>query len=127
MGTALGAEWWMVSTGTTPETDGEGEAWRATLLPAYDHASVIGQPAKFAEALARTGCRKGERFNQHWNEVLTLTWDREAIVFRVDVTKTRAPFELPITRQLAAILDRRWEEAAICPGEGGCFPRPSRA
>jgi len=50
---AFGKEWWIVSTAITPETDEEWAAWRATLDPAYDHESVIGQPAKFAEALAR--------------------------------------------------------------------------
>ena len=50
---AFGTEWWIVSTAITPENDDEWEAWRATLDPAYNHKSVIGQPAKFAEALAR--------------------------------------------------------------------------
>lgn len=50
---AFGKEWWIVSTAITPETDDQWAAWRATLDPAYDHESVIGQPAKFAEALAR--------------------------------------------------------------------------
>ena len=49
----FGTEWWIISTAITPETDEEWAAWRATLDPAYDHESVIGQPAKFAEALAR--------------------------------------------------------------------------
>lgn len=49
----FGKEWWIVSTAITPETDEEWAAWRATLDPDYDHESVIGQPAKFAEALAR--------------------------------------------------------------------------
>ena len=58
------------------------------------------------------------------NEVLTLRWervDREAMIFRVDETKTGAPLELPITRQLAEILDRRWEESGHLP-EGWVFP-----
>ena len=50
---AFGKEWWIVSTAITPEIDEEWTAWRATLDPEYDHESVIGQPAKFAEALAR--------------------------------------------------------------------------
>ena len=50
---AFGTEWWIVSTAITPENDDQWEAWRATLDPAYNHQSVIGQPAKFAEALAR--------------------------------------------------------------------------
>ena len=49
----FGKEWWIVSTAITPETEDERAAWRSTLDPAYDHESLIGQPAKFAEALAR--------------------------------------------------------------------------
>ena len=47
--------------------------------------------------------------------------DRKVMVFRVDETKTGAPLALPITRQLAAILDRRWEESGHLP-EGWVFP-----
>ena len=50
---SFGKEWWIFSTAITPETDEEWGAWRATLDAAYDHESEIGQPAKFAEALAR--------------------------------------------------------------------------
>ena len=50
---AFGKEWWIFSTAITPETEEEWAAWRATLDPAYDHESEIGQPAKFAEALGR--------------------------------------------------------------------------
>ena len=50
---AFGKEWWIYSAAIAPETDEEREAWWATLDPGYDHASGIGQPAKFAEALAR--------------------------------------------------------------------------
>ena len=50
---AFGKEWWIFSTALTPETEEEWLAWRATLDPAYDHESTIGQPAKFAEALGR--------------------------------------------------------------------------
>ena len=50
---AFGKEWWIFSTALTPETEEEWAAWRATLDPAYDHESEIGQPAKFAEALGR--------------------------------------------------------------------------
>ena len=48
-----GREWWVFSTSIMPETEEEWAAWRATLDPAYDHESEIGQPAKFAEALGR--------------------------------------------------------------------------
>lgn len=50
---AFGKEWWIFSTAITPETEEEWAALRATLDPAYDHESEIGQPAKFAEALGR--------------------------------------------------------------------------
>ena len=53
------------------------------------------------------------------NEVLPLRWERvdmTDLVFRVDETKTGAPLELPITRQLAAILERRRAEIATLPG-----------
>ena len=49
-----------------------------------------------------TGMRLGEVLPMKWERV-----NREALVFRVDNTKTGAPLELPITRQLAAILNRR--------------------
>ena len=58
-----------------------------------------------------TGMRLGEVLPLRWERV-----DREALVFRVDETKTGAPLELPITRQLAAILDRRWAESGHLPG-----------
>ena len=48
-----GNEWWIFSTALTPETEDEWASLRATLDPAYDHESEIGQPAKFAEALGR--------------------------------------------------------------------------
>ena len=58
------------------------------------------------------------------NEVLPLRWervDREALIFMVEQTKTGVPLELPITRQLAAVLARRWEESNGTP-EGWVFP-----
>ena len=61
-------------------------------------------------------------------EVLTLRWERvdmDALTFRVKHTKTRVPLELPITRQLAAILERRLAEAATTRTmfAAGCSPR----
>lgn len=50
---SYGKEWWIFSTALTPETEEEWTEWRASLDPAYDHEWVIGQPAKFAEALGR--------------------------------------------------------------------------
>ena len=49
---AYGKEWWIFCTSMEPD-DEDREAWRSTLPEEYDHLSEIGQPAKFAEALAR--------------------------------------------------------------------------
>ena len=50
---AFGKQWWTFSTAIKPETEEDWAAWRATLDPAYDHESRIGQPAKFAHAMGR--------------------------------------------------------------------------
>ena len=66
------------------------------------------------------------------DEVLTLRWERvdlDALTFRVEETKTGVPLELPITDQLAAILERRRAAAADLP-EGvreWVFPSPTSA
>lgn len=49
---SYGKEWWILSTSIEPDANG-WDAWRETLSPEYDHISQIGQPAKFAQALAR--------------------------------------------------------------------------
>ena len=66
------------------------------------------------------------------DEVLTLRWERvdtDALTFRVEETKTGVPLELPITNQLAAILERRRTAAQDLP-EGvreWVFPSPTSA
>ena len=66
------------------------------------------------------------------DEVLTLRWERvdmDALVFRVEETKTGVPLELPITSQLAAILERRRAATEDLP-EGvreWVFPSPTSA
>ena len=42
-------------------------------------------------------------------------------IFRVEATRTGVPLELPVTRQLAALLERRWGESGTLP-EGWVFP-----
>ena len=64
------------------------------------------------------------------DEVLTLRWERvdmAALVFRVEETKTGEPLELPVTRQLAAILERRWAMRETLPGHlrDWVFPSPA--
>ena len=44
-------EWWIFCTSIRPD-DNEWESWCRTLPGHYDHVSEIGQPAKFAQALA---------------------------------------------------------------------------
>ena len=66
------------------------------------------------------------------DEVLTLRWERvdmDALTFRVEETKTGVPLELPITNQLAAILECRRAAAQDLP-EGvreWVFPSPTSA
>ena len=53
-------------------------------------------------------------------EMMELCWDRvdlERWILRVEETKTGEPLELPITRQLAALLERRGRDASA--GNGG--------
>ena len=51
------------------------------------------------------------------------------LVFRVEETKTGEPLELPIPRQLAAILERRNRESETLPGDlrGWVFPSSAKA
>ena len=49
---SYGKDWWIFCASIRP-ADGDWDAWRATLDEDYDHVSEIGQPAKFAQALAR--------------------------------------------------------------------------
>ena len=47
-----GDSWWIFCTSIKPE-DRDLERWRNSLPTNYDHASEIGQPAMFAQSLAR--------------------------------------------------------------------------
>ena len=64
------------------------------------------------------------------DEVLTLRWDHVAmdtLSFLVEETKTEVPLELPITRQLADILERRRVASDNLPKElrDWVFPSPT--
>ena len=68
----------------------------------------------------------------HREEVLTLRWERVDMVsfaFRVEETKTGVPLELPITRKLETILDRRRAEGEELPENirAWVFPSPTSA
>ena len=63
-------------------------------------------------------------------EVLTLRWERvdmTVLTFRVEETKTGVPLELPITRQLASILERRQADSESLPDRtrDWVFPSPA--
>jgi len=61
-------------------------------------------------------------------EVLALRWrdvDLAALVFRVEKTKAGTPLELPVTRQLAAILERRLAESGTPSEDAGDWVFPS--
>ena len=47
-----GKDWWVFCASIRPDK-AEWDTWRASLDEEYDHVSEIGQPAKFAQALAR--------------------------------------------------------------------------
>ena len=71
-----------------------------------------------------TGMRRGEVVSLRWEQV-----DLERRILRVEETRTGEPLELPVTRQLAAVFERR---QAACdepdaPSEGWLFPMPRKA
>lgn len=49
---SYGKDWWVFCTSIRPDDD-DWDVWRANLDEDYNHASEIGQPAQFAQALAR--------------------------------------------------------------------------
>ena len=49
---SYGKDWWIFCASIRPNEE-EWDAWRASLDENYDHVSEIGQPALFAQALAR--------------------------------------------------------------------------
>ena len=87
----------------------------AEVLPRWKK----GIEAEAIAPVARDAFRFGLYTGMRLNEVLPLRWERvdmAELVFRVDETKTGAPLALPITRQLAAILERRQAHNETVPG-----------
>ena len=90
-------------------------SWRAgiealDLEPAVRDVFLIG---------FYTGMRRGEIFSLRWARI-----DLDRRILRVEETKTGEPLELPITRQLAAIFERRLAETggSEAPAEGWVVP-----
>ena len=88
--------------------------WRAGV-------EAIGLPADHRDIFAigaYTGMRLGEVVSLRWERI-----DLERAILRVEETKTGEPLELPLTRQLAAVFERRRAEAGGEEAEGWVFPR----
>ncbi len=66
---------------------------------------------------AYTGMRLGEVVSLGWERI-----DMDRGILRVEETKTGEPLELPLTRQLAAVLERRRAEVGGRAAEGWVFP-----
>ena len=66
-----------------------------------------------------TGMRRAEVFGLEWARV-----DLDGMTFRVEDTKTGEPLELPVTRQLVAIFERRFADRERFPehSRGWVFP-----
>ena len=92
----------------------------AEVLPCW----CAGIEAAVAKPAVRDAFWFGLYTGMRVNEVLPLRWERvdiEGRVFRIEQTKTGVALELPITRQLGAVLDRRWQDSGAHP-DGWVFP-----
>ena len=96
--------------------DGGVAAGQGPGLPAERLA--VGLPPAHRDILL-----VGVYTGMHLGEIVSLRWERldlDRLILRVEETKTGEPLELPITRQLAAIFERR---RADCEDpEGWVFP-----
>ena len=89
-----------------------------------------GIEAAVGMASARDALWFGLYTGMRIEEVLALRWERvdmAALVFRVEETKTGEPLELPVTRQLAEILERRSVARETMSGQlrDWVFPSPA--
>ena len=107
-------EWWILSTSMKPD-DEELDNWRTTLPKHYDHVSEIGQPAKFAQALAHMVAEqigpRGEEgsFNSTTGGTETeKTKHKTQWVMHGPVVYTDSPYDT-----LDGITDRSYRTAAL--------------
>ena len=88
----------------------------AEVLPRW----LAGIEAVVVTPAARDAFLFGLYTGMRINEVLPLRWERIDMAgpaFRVEETKTGEPLELPVTRQLTAILERRRTESEALTGD----------
>ena len=84
----------------------------AALAPGIrDRGAQLG-PARCLPLGAYTGMRLTEAVAFAWSQV-----GMAAVTVRIADTKRGEPLEFPVTRQLAAILERRFAERALFAGE----------
>ena len=98
----------------------------AEVLPCWKK----GIEAAVGMASARDALWFGLYTGMRIEEVLALRWERvdmAGLVFRVEETKTGEPLELPVTRQLATILERRWTTRETLSGQLRDWVFPSTA
>ena len=98
----------------------------AEVLPCWR----AGIEAEASNPVMRDALWFGLYTGMRLREVLTLRWERvdmSALTFQVEETKTGVPLELPITRQLASILERRQAESESLPARtrDWVFPSPA--
>ena len=96
----------------------------AEVLPCWHRGIERGVKSPVARDALRCGLYTGMRIS----EVIGLRWERVdlgALTLAVEETKTGGPLELPVTRQLAAVLERRLAERGRFPENGRPWVFPS--
>ena len=96
----------------------------AEVLPRWHRGIETGVKSPVARDALRLGLYTGMRHS----EVLELCWDRvdfDAMTLVVEETKSGEPLEIPIVRQVAAILERRMAERGSFPENGRPWVFPS--